>query len=325
MFSDSDSRIESRYEHAAFTDRDWLAYVWLMELRQLTYFARVADDLHFGRAAERLHVVPSAVSQQIGRLERELGVELFDRSHRAIRLTPAGAHFRELAEQVLDAQVRASDEMRKWKRAAATVRVGTTAGLGKRVNELVNKSTLSRPPLTLAMTYRPTSERLAAVAGGELDLAFVRGDSRASRPYDFTPVWDDELVVALPEAHSLAGRAVIMLGDLAGLPLSITDRRHNPDLHDTVYQAAARSGFVPTQGAEFAEMYESFAALAIGAPSWTVFLATHAETLTIPGIVFRPVLQGPNAEPLQITTYIVTDARRRLPELVSTFIQLCRE
>ncbi|NYI71107.1 DNA-binding transcriptional LysR family regulator [Naumannella cuiyingiana] len=293
-----------------------------VELRQLRYFLEVARELHFGRAAEALRVAPSAVSQQVARLERELGTPLLDRSHRAVRLTEAGQRFAPRARAVLDAANAAADSVRVPSRV---VRLGTSAGLGTRIAALAERAQLAEPPIRLELSYAPADDRLAAVGAGRLDAAVVRGDSRASAELDFTEVWTDELVIALPSAHPLAAEAAIPLGALAGVPLRIVPRDRNPDLHDTVYAAAAESGFVPTIAGEFGDaLHEGFAALAIGPPSWTVFYAGHAQTLAIPGVSFVPATVGPDGRGLFLRAFVVTDARRPLSPVLAEFLDLCR-
>src|SRR6185503_14284753 len=95
-----------------------------MELRQLRYFVTLAEELHFGRAAEREHIVQSALSQQVQRLERELGVRLLERSTHHVSLTAAGAVFLVEARQILAHVDRAAGVARRAEGAAATLRVG---------------------------------------------------------------------------------------------------------------------------------------------------------------------------------------------------------
>ncbi|MFF4290526.1 LysR family transcriptional regulator [Streptomyces sp. NPDC001633] len=110
-----------------------------MELRQVRYFVTVAHELHFGRAAERLHIVQSAVSQQVRRLERELGAELFDRSARQVRLTAVGARFLPEAQALLAAEERARAVVAELTAGRSrTLRLGTSTGLGAHLDRVLD-------------------------------------------------------------------------------------------------------------------------------------------------------------------------------------------
>ncbi|WP_274917624.1 LysR substrate-binding domain-containing protein [Streptomyces sp. WZ-12] len=263
-----------------------------MEIRQLRYFLTVAEELHFGRAAERLHIVQSAVSQQLRRLERELGTELFTRSTRVVRLTAAGERLLPYAREMLALQARARealDELRAEQ--AATVRLGTSSGLGAWLDAVLAAFTRTAGHAQLELVTGSTEERLAWVRTGELDATLLRGE-RADPGLEFLPLWQDGLMAALPARHELAARDTVELADLAALPLRLSPRARNPALHDLVLRSCRAAGYEPVRGPEFTNAQDTLAAVGYGKPSWTVFYAAHAEQLPVPGVVFRP-LTGP--------------------------------
>jgi DNA-binding transcriptional LysR family regulator len=267
-----------------------------MELRQLRYFVAIAEERHFGRAADRLHIGQPAVSQQIRRLERELGVELFDRSPRHVRLTPAGQRFLPRARAVLAA----ADEARAsvaGLAGAVPLRLGTSDGLGRHLDDLLDALARTAPWLTVEIVSAPTQARLAQVASGALDAAFVRGDHRAAG-LRVIPVWQDPLVAALPSAHPLATGADVALRDLAELPLRLTERRTNPPLVDLVVNACHDAGFEPLPGPPAASLTDLVAAIGAGAPTWTVVYAAQAAQLRTRRVAFVPF----RAPGLSITT-----------------------
>ncbi|MEU8914398.1 LysR family transcriptional regulator [Streptomyces nigrescens] len=260
-----------------------------MELRQLRYFLTVAEELHFGRAAERLHIVQSAVSQQLRRLERELGTELFTRSTRVVRLTEAGNRLLPYAREMLALQARAReavDELRAEQ--AATVRLGTSSGLGAWLDLVLTAYARHTGHAQLELVTGSIEERLAQVRAGDLDAALLR-DERTDPGLEFLPLWQDVLMAALPAGHELAARETVELARLAELPLRLSPRSRNPALHDLVMRSCRAAGYAPVLGPEFTNDQDTLAAVGHGKPSWTVFYAPHAEQLPVPGVVFRPL------------------------------------
>ncbi|MGG7570718.1 LysR substrate-binding domain-containing protein [Streptomyces sirii] len=279
-----------------------------MELRQVRYFVTVAQELHFGRAAERLHIVQSAVSQQIRRLERELQTELFDRSSRQVRLTPVGERFLPEARALLAAEERARAVVAELSAGRArTLRLGTSTGLGAHLDRVLDTLAGLAPETGVELVSARAQQRLDQVSAGELDAAFLRGDpDGAGRDgLSFVPLWQDPLVAVVPARHPLAARpGTIALTDLAAVPLVLTERRNNRALVDLVVNACHEAGFVPVPGPRYGSLDDTLTA--IGAPGgpehglWTVVYASHAARLSIPRVAFLP-FRNPGME---LTTYL---------------------
>ncbi|MEV0461442.1 LysR family transcriptional regulator [Nocardia tengchongensis] len=280
-----------------------------MEFRQLEYFVAVARERHFGRAAERLHIGQPAISQQIRRLERELGVELLDRSPRHVRLTAAGESFLPEAEAVLAAAIRAREAVAAYTAGrSATLRIGTSAGLGAHLERVLDELGAVAPDLAVELISVPTRVRLEQVVTGELEAAFLRaGSDPATLPQQpalrFTPVWHDPLVAVLPARHPLAQNETVAMADLATLPLRLVHRRDNPVLVDLIVGAFHEAGVEPMPGANSANLADTLTAIGAGPASWTVVYASHAVRLHTGRVVFRP-FRAP-AE-LSLTTYLAT-------------------
>lgn len=284
-----------------------------MELRQVRYFLAVAEELHFGRAAERLRIVQPTVSQQVRRLERELGVTLFDRTTRAVTLTAAGHAFLPHARAMLDAEAAAVEAMaalRGERRSA--LRLGTNVGLGVRLDAVLTALAERAPEVAVELVSAPPAARLNQVRDRHLDAAFIRGADR-SPGLELLPVWNDDLVAALPVRHPLAAQQRISLRDLAELPLRIVPRADNPHLVDTLVEACRTAGFEPRPGPPFTTDQDTLAAIATGPPSWTVYYASQAAIQTAPRVVFRPL-----ADPTpSLQTYLAVRPDPPSPQLTA--------
>lgn len=267
-----------------------------MELRQIEYFVAVAEARSFSRGAEARGVGQPAVSQQVAQLERELGTALFYRTSRRVSLTEAGTRFLPEARSVLVAVERA-------RRAAldtgrTVLQIGTSAGLGARLDFLLEALAAADPDIELDLQAVPTAQRLDRVRSGQLDAAFVRGiDSAAG--LDVVPVWDDPLVVAVPAGAAVAGTSAVDLATLASTPLRITSRKVNAPLVDLVMTACAEASFEPLMGPRNSALQETLAAIGTG-NGWTILYEAQTRLLRNDRVVFRPV-----APPLSMSTSLV--------------------
>ncbi|MFE9629544.1 LysR family transcriptional regulator [Streptomyces sp. NPDC006463] len=270
-----------------------------MELRQLQYFVAVAEEGGFSRAAERLSIVQSAVSGQIRRLERELGVVLFERSTRHVHLSGAGERLLPEARAVLDAAHRTRQVAAEIASGDdGVLRLGTVHGPGDRIYRLLHELTATSPRLQVRPRRLPVAERLAAVRSGELDAALVRALDTAPG-LELLPVWSDPLYVALPEGHPLANSPVLHVEELAGLPLRLAPREHNPPFHDLITNALRAVGAEPLPGPTFTTFQETLTAIGAGTPSWTVFY----DVVGLPAV--HQVALRPLAEPALTTSLAV--------------------
>lgn len=292
-----------------------------MELRQLRYFVTVADELHFGRAADRLHIVQSAVSQQIRRLEVELGIALLDRTTRRVTLTAAGQRFLPEARTVLLAAERARASIAELVAVrATTLRLGTSTGLGERLPRLLAELHARIPDQTIELRSMPAHERMAQTVDGGLDAALVRGI--ASHPgLQLQPVWEDELVAALPASHPLAqDDRPVALSRLAELPLRIVGRDVNPPLVDLLFAACRATGLEPRLGPAAGSDQDMLAAIGTGPATWTVYYTPQANMLSAQpaGVVFVPI-----DPPLRMPTSLALPATASSPAL-HALLEACR-
>ncbi len=285
----------------------------------MRYFVAVAEELHFGRAAERLHIVQPAVSQQVRRLERELSVVLFSRTTRSVVLTEAGSRFLPHARAVLAAADRAADSVLEFRTSPSLLRLGTSEGLGDRLDGLLSAFARLAPSASLELVHAPTLQRLQRVRDGSLDATIVRG-SWPSSGLDLTPLWMDEVLVALPESHPLAREDVVSFASLASLPVRLSPPTRNQPLFDLVLSCCREAGFEPVLGADFTTAQDTLGTLGFGRPHWTVFYRAHANLLPVPGVAFRP-LRDPSP---RMQTYLATPADRRVTPEVVALIEAAR-
>ncbi|MGA2758356.1 MAG: LysR substrate-binding domain-containing protein, partial [Solirubrobacteraceae bacterium] len=231
-----------------------------MELRHLRYFLAVAEELHFHRAATRLHISQPPLSQQIRALERELGVTLLERNRRRVTLTAAGEAFRDETRAILAAVDRAAERARNISRGSlGTLSVGFvgSAMFSPTLPDILREFRATRPDVELVLRELPTVVQFQALLGGELDVGVIRGPvapAEIDPRLELMTIQRERLVAALPSEHPLASRRRLRAEELRGETFVILARREAPGLFASLSSAMVEAGGVPEDVLEVAEM-----------------------------------------------------------------------
>src|SRR4029450_6504614 len=193
-----------------------------MELRHLRYFVAVAEELHFGRAAARLHIAQPPLSRQIRDLEREVGTALFERVPRGVALTPAGRAFLPEARLTLAQAARAQRTAERAGRGEiGRLRVGfvEAATYSRVLPEVLGFFRMHLPNIGISLFEMDSHQQADAFRDGRIDLGVlhsVPADADRLRPVE--PVYTDAMIAAIPGTHRLAEQPRFSLANCAGEP-----------------------------------------------------------------------------------------------------------
>jgi DNA-binding transcriptional LysR family regulator len=216
-----------------------------LDPRLLRAFVALAGELHFGRAAARLHVTQPALSQQIGRLERQLGVRLFDRTRTRVELTEAGAAVLEPARTAVDAATAVEQTARGHAQGeAGELRLGLSPGAHYVAQSLLAEFARRRPAVRVRASQDSSGALAEQVADGRLDLAIgFCTEPRAG--IECEPLREEPAVVAVASDHPLAGRARVALAELSGETFALVDAHDGAGYNRAVAERCRAAGFEP--------------------------------------------------------------------------------
>ena len=290
-----------------------------MELRHLKYVVAVADTLHFGHAAERLHLSQPPLSQQIRQLETELGVALFHRTKRRVELTDAGRMFVEEARVILAHAAHASNlALRVTKGEVGQLSIGAAGPADAQIFvDILRAFARRHPQIRMVVRNMGSAEQARAISEGRLHVGFV------ALPIDEPDLATETvlrrpIVVALPSHHPLAARGRVPLHALAKEPHIMFARRMGPRLFDAVMVACRQAGFDMHIAHEVDNLHTACALVAAGLG--VCFVPAGIQENRWNGIVLRPVTPA-----LHVESQLAIAYKPQSCELVSLFVDVVRE
>jgi DNA-binding transcriptional LysR family regulator len=262
-----------------------------MELRHLRYFVAVAEELNFGRAAERLRIAQPPLSRQIRDLEREIGSPLFERVPRGVELTPAGRAFLPEARLTLAQAERAQ---RTAQRAAqgetGRLRVGfveaaTHSGI---LPDVLSFFRAHLPSVGLSLFELDPLRQADAFQEGRIDIGILHSPPLdAARWLRVEPIYTEPVILALPKSHALASRSRLTLASLADEPIVSFPRVVGPEMYDDIIARCRAAGFSPRIVQEAAG-WHTLASL-VGAGVGVGFVPRSIAEFQQHGVVYRAV------------------------------------
>jgi DNA-binding transcriptional LysR family regulator len=266
----------------------------MFELTHLRCFVVLADELHFGRAAERLHMTQSPLSRQIQVLERILGVELFTRASRRVTLTLAGETFLLEAKRIVRlAESAALAARRVWKGETGRISIGFTAVSGYvLLPSIVKRATVDLPGLELQLHELVSGDQFEALHTGLIDLALVRPPVDRVR-FDSVPLLLEQLLVALPETDERSAQESFVPGDFDGKDLVMYTQRGAGYFHRLLESLFERAGASPNYVQHVTQIHSLLGL--VGAELAPGIVPEAATRMNPRGVVFRPLVCEPQA------------------------------
>ncbi|HEX5393863.1 MAG TPA: LysR substrate-binding domain-containing protein [Rhodocyclaceae bacterium] len=267
-----------------------------MELRHLRYFVAVAEELHFTRAAERLHIGQPPLSQQIQALEEELGVQLFARSKRRVALTEAGQRFLVSARQILADTEQAAEQARRAARGeVGELRIGFTSSLPLTplLPGVLNDYRRRHPQVTLTLREMFTTDQFDALIAERLDVGFVRYTNvTAPTGLALREIHRDPLRVVINQRHPLAGEKCLSFAQLRDESFISYPHDAGTGLSVMLRQLGLAAGFEPNVVQEAREATTQIGLVAAGLG--VAILPSPLECVRLSGVRYIP-LQETNA------------------------------
>ena len=258
-------------------------------LRQLRYFAALAEDLHFGRAASRLGISQPSLSRQVQSLEKIVGASLVERTQRSVALTPAGTAFAEQARVTLEHHDRSVETARNVAaRRGEQLTIGFESCAPFHGFPGIVKQFVERYPRTkLSSFVMPGPEQAEALATNRIDLGFVHPPVPDSGAFGFEKVTEERFIAALPSSHRLASRKRVPAAELATEKFVLFPRELAPGCYDAIQRICRAAGFAPDVVHESNEISVSLRLIpAIGA---VTLFPECVRTRRAPGVSFREI------------------------------------
>ncbi|MBD2216761.1 LysR family transcriptional regulator [Calothrix sp. FACHB-1219] len=291
-----------------------------MELRHLRYFIAVAEELHFSKAAERLHIAQPPLSQQIQQLEAELGVKLFHRqTKRQVQLTEAGKVFLQAAYQLLmqlDTAVALTQRIGRGQ--TGQLRIGFTSLVIYDLLPLILRQFREKfPAVELVLRELTTSQQEQALRDGGIHVGFAHPPLEDDT-ISYQCIHRQSLVVALPPTHSLAQTAHISVQNLLNEPLIVFPRYLAPGLYDLIMSVFSQGNIKPHITQEAVQMQTIIGLVSAG--MGLAITPSSLQNLQRPGVTYRPLLE---AAPV-IETALIWQQNCLTP-LVENFLQFTQQ
>lgn len=268
-----------------------------MELRHLRYFVAAAEELHFGRAAERLHITQPSLSAQIRRLEEEIGAVLLHRTKRKIQLTEAGLAFYKEARQAIAQAERAVHAARRTSRGeCGRLALGfVNAAIYSVLTNILRNVRTRLPEVALTLHELTSEEQTRDLLNDRIDAGLLRPPIITGNLQTMT-VYREQFVAALPEGHPLSSCPDLELHALAGYPFLVPPRHGGPTLYDRIMRACHHAGFTPrvTQEADHMQTIISLVAAGFG----VAVVPESIQHLRRTGVVYRPLREP--GKPIEI-------------------------